>query len=113
VWFELKPNEFRGGTMIIKTYLKTKKDQCKVMFELPTTVSAKSAAVVGEFNNWDVAAMPMKRQRDGAFSIALNLATNREYRFRYLLDNERWENDTHADKQVANNFGSEDSVIVL
>jgi 1,4-alpha-glucan branching enzyme len=99
--------------MLTRTLLKSKKNICKVMFELPATVNAQMACVVGEFNDWDVRATPMKRKRDGSFSIALNLATEREYRFRYLLDEERWENEPHADKHVANDFGSEDSVLAL
>jgi hypothetical protein len=37
----------------------------------------------------------------------------RRYRFRYLLDGERWANDGAADDYVANDFGVDDSVIDL
>ncbi len=94
-----------------KGYLKNKKGVCKVTFELPKEVNAQSASVVGEFNDWDGRATPMKRKRDGSFSAAVNLEAGKEYRFRYLLDNARWENDWQADAYVPNGFGTEDSVV--
>lgn len=94
-----------------KTYLKTKKGTCKVTFELPGDVQATTAVIVGEFNNWDPAATPMKRKRDGSFSASINLESGRDYRFRYYLDNERWANDPNPDRLVANPFGTQDSLI--
>jgi hypothetical protein len=35
----------------------------------------------------------------------------RQYRFRYLIDGERWENDHAADGYAPNPFGSEDAVL--
>ena len=94
-----------------KGYLKSKKGVCKVTFELPHEVGAEEAVVVGDFNNWDAQATPMKRKRDGSFSAAISLEAGKEYRFRYWLDNSRWENDWHADAYAPNSFGTEDSVV--
>jgi len=99
--------------MLTKAYPKSKKNTCKVTFELPSSVHAQTIALVGEFNAWQRDATPMKRKRDGSFATSLNLATQHEYRFRYLLDGERWENDVNADRFVPNGFGSEDSVVSL
>ena len=41
------------------------------------------------------------------------LEAGRQYRFRYWLDNERWENDWAADAYLPNPFGSEDSVVAI
>jgi hypothetical protein len=60
-----------------------------------------------------VSAHPMKRRKDGSFSVALTLKTGQSYRFRYLLDGERWENDWEADGYVENDFGDEDSLVSL
>ncbi|HZQ06873.1 MAG TPA: isoamylase early set domain-containing protein [Anaerolineae bacterium] len=95
-----------------KSYLKTKKGTVKVTFELPAGLDAQQAVVVGEFNNWDPAATPMKRKRDGSFSASVNLASGKEYRFKYWLDGQRWENDPQPDRLVANVFGTHDSVII-
>lgn len=94
-----------------KSYLKTKKGVVKVTFELPTDVAAKEAVVVGEFNNWDPSATPMKRKKDGSFSAALTLESGKEYRYKYYLDSERWENDPNPDSLVPNIFGTHDSLI--
>jgi 1,4-alpha-glucan branching enzyme len=89
--------------------------ECKVTFFLSTDTagSAGTAHVVGDFNNWDRSANPMKRSKDGSFTVTIALQKNKEYQFRYLLDGERWENDRNADKYVTNEHGSENSVAVV
>jgi len=47
------------------------------------------------------------------FSLTIELQPGRAYRFRYLLDGERWENDWDADAYVPNAFGTDDSVVDL
>jgi 1,4-alpha-glucan branching enzyme len=69
------------------------------------------AYLVGEFNRWDKHTTPMKRHKDGSFSVALNLEAGKEYRFRYWLDETRWENDWDADGYLPTGFNSEDSVV--
>jgi len=100
---------------IKKQYLKSK-PVCKVTFRLPVKAAefAESANIVGEFNAWNIYATPMKRLKNGSFVLTLDLEPNREYQFRYLLDDEIWENDGEADKYVPNPYGdSENSVVVL
>ena len=97
--------------MLRKSYSKTGRF-CRVTFELPAEVSATKVCLSGEFNDWSCTASPMKQLRDGSFSVALDLATDREYQFRYLIDGERWENDWVADKYVPSPFGDcENSVV--
>lgn len=88
---------------------------CKVTFRLPREVTgvAKKASLVGDFTHWEKGALPMKRLKSGDFEITLELPSNAEYRFRYLIDDCRWENDRHADAFNPNPFGSEDSIIIL
>jgi len=96
--------------MIRKTYAKTGRS-CRVTFRIPPEVNAEAVALCGEFNDWDRDAHPLKRRKDGSFSLTLSLKSNDSYRFRYLLDRERWENEDGADGVVCNPFGSEDSVV--
>lgn len=96
-----------------KSYLKTKKSTVKVTFELSPAQQAQAAVVVGEFNNWDPSATPMKRKKDGSFSVALNLESGKKYRYKYYLDGQRWENDPQADSVAPNIFGTQDSVLVV
>jgi 1,4-alpha-glucan branching enzyme len=98
--------------MVSKRYLKTR-PVCKVTFSLPAAVQGEAAHLVGDFNNWDEAATPMKRQKDGSFSITLDLEPGREYQFRYLVNNSEWHNDWQADKYTPNPFSGDNSVVVV
>src|SRR5215207_3385773 len=82
--------------------------EASVTFSVPGTCGASTAAVVGEFNHWSRTAHRMTRQRDD-FVLTLTIPTGRTYRFRYLLDGERWENDWSADAYVPNEHGGDDS----
>ena len=83
----------------------------KVTFSLPAAVDARSADIVGEFTGW--VPVPMTHTTDGGFSVSVELPMGRAYRFRYLLDGVRWENDWHADDYVLNVHGSHDSVVIV
>lgn len=98
--------------MLAKKYSKDKKS-CTVTFDLPAEVNAGSVLLVGDFTEWQDASKEMEQLEDGSFSVTVSLPAEREYHFRYLLDNQRWENDTEADAYVANPFGSQDSVVRL
>ncbi len=97
-----------------KQYLKSR-SVCRVTFTLPNTVApdAQSVALVGDFNNWSTDASIMKRIKDRGYTANLDLKPGREYRFRYLIDGNRWENDWNADRYEPNSFGSDDSIVVV
>ncbi len=100
---------------LTKQYLKSK-PVCKVTFRLPPEAAkdASNVHIVGEFNEWNLYAIPLKKLKDGTFKVTLELETNHEYQFRYLIDDDTWENDWDADKYVPNPFGtSENSVVVV
>jgi 1,4-alpha-glucan branching enzyme len=105
----------QNATGIKKRYLKTRK-VCKVTFVLPRIVAgdAKRACIVGDFNDWNDTANPMKKTKTKGFTITLELEPEREYQFRYLVDGSKWENDRTADKYVKSPFGdSENSVVSI
>lgn len=81
-------------------------------FEVPREAKAESAFLVGDFNGWDHAATPMKKLKDGRFTVTLELALDGEYQFRYLLNGGEWRNDEAADRYVPNEFGEENSVVL-
>lgn len=98
--------------MIKKQFLKSK-PVCKATFSLPVEAvpAAKSVALVGDFNNWNVAeAIEMKKQKD-EFKAVVELESGKEYQFRYLIDGQAWENDWAADGYVSTPFGVDNSVI--
>ncbi len=99
---------------ITKKYLKTR-PVCKVTFKIEPEKGKnyKTAALLGDFNNWNAEATPMRKLKNGGFSITVDLDVNNEYKFRYLFDNVTWDNDPDADKHVPTPFGdSQDSVVV-
>jgi hypothetical protein len=82
-----------------------------VTFTLPAEVQADTVALSGEFNQWSLGDIQLERSNDGLWRAVVALEPGRSYRYRYLLDGERWENAPDADQYVPNPFGSVDSVI--
>jgi 1,4-alpha-glucan branching enzyme len=73
---------------------------------------AETVHVVGDFNNWNYQANPMKKLKNGTFSLTLDLDQGKEYQFRYLIDMENWENDWNADRYAPSPYSdSENSVV--
>jgi hypothetical protein len=99
---------------IKKQYLKSK-PLCKVTFRLPKDAApnAKVVSIVGDFNNWNVKQSRMKKMSNGDFTLTLPLPCSGEYHFRYLVDAEKWENDWFADKYIPNEYGEDNSVVVV
>jgi 1,4-alpha-glucan branching enzyme len=89
-----------------------KRTICKVTLSVPAEWANKKVAVAGDFNNWDTKADKLKKKKD-SWETTLRLKPENEYKFKYYIDGERWENDAAADKYVPNEFGTEDSVIVV
>jgi hypothetical protein len=100
--------------IIKKQYLKSR-PTCKVTLSLPieATSGANKVTVAGDFNNWDTEVLPMKRQRNGMFKVSIELEKDKDYRFRYLIDGSRWENDRCADDYMPNPFGGDDSIMAI
>lgn len=99
---------------IVKQYNKDR-TKCRVTFRLPGEAAPEAAhvTVAGDFNNWSTTDTPLTRLKKGDFKIVLNLEPGREYRFRYLIDGNRWENDWRADRYLPNDYGSDDSVVIV
>ena len=89
------------------------KGKARVTFTIDPGVGAQAAAVCGEWNDWSADADVMQRDAEGGFSVTVDLDAGRAYRFRYLLDGQRWDNDWAADAYVRNDFGGDDSVVDL
>jgi 1,4-alpha-glucan branching enzyme len=98
-----------------KQYLKSR-PICKVKFTLKKEEAedAKSIFIVGDFNAWNKKASPLKKLKNGSYTITLNLPIETEYQFRFLLDGDKWKNDSSADKYVAAPYvGIENSVVLV
>lgn len=109
-----KPWEVKDNSGIKKEYAE-RGTTCMVTFRLPKDAApgARKVAIVGDFNDWDQESKLMEKRESGDFSITVELKTGREYRFRYLIDGVRWENDWYADKYMSGPYGCDDSVVVV
>ena len=98
--------------MAIKKQFLKSKPVCKVTFTVPAE-EAKSVAVVGSFNEWDVEATPLKKLKNGSFKGTVDLDSGSSYEFRYLIDG-KYANEQEADSLVWNDYaGDENSVLSL
>jgi hypothetical protein len=114
VWKKSLPEKATTGSIgIKKRFLKTK-NVCRVTFSLPKAAApdSKSVYIVGDFNNWDIHANPMKKRKNEDYTVSLDLESGREYQFRYLIDESKWENDWKADKYVKTPYGDSDNSVV-
>ncbi|MEN8115408.1 MAG: isoamylase early set domain-containing protein [Bacteroidota bacterium] len=99
--------------MSIKKQVLKSKPVCKVTFRLQKEMAneAEKITLVGDFNDWDTAALEMKKLKSGEFTSLLELETGKSYEFRYLADGQDWINDSEADGYVMNSYGAENCVV--
>ena len=83
----------------------------KVTFEVRE--DANAVFVAGDFNGWSTSATPLAKRKDGRFSTTITLPKGKEYRYRYVVDGDRWTNDGDADRYEPNEHGSDDCIIDL
>lgn len=99
--------------MITKKFLKSK-PVVEVTFQVPDQLveqtEASKVCLVGDFNDWDESANPMRKFK-GVWKTTLKLEQGREYQYRFLINGSEWHNDWDADKYVPNNVGGDNSVV--
>jgi len=100
--------------MLKKKNLKSK-SQCKVTFRLNKSYVgiADSVNLVGDMNNWDMESYPMKKLKNGDFTLDLHLDNDREYQFRYHVNHNYWINDEAADKYISSPFPGVDNSVLI
>jgi hypothetical protein len=84
----------------------------RATFRLQYGIAVHEIYVVGEFNDWSRTANRMEYDGRG-YAADIVMSTGRAYRFRYLIDGHRWQNDWAADSYAPNEFGGDDSVLDL
>ena len=98
--------------MIHKSIVETAKGKvARVTFSLPESVWADTIYLVGDFNGWNNTSHPFTVDRDGLWSITVDLELDREYEFRYRRDGE-WMNDNQADGYTQSPYGSDNFIVV-
>jgi hypothetical protein len=75
--------------------------------------AAREVSLVGDFNDWDTADLPMERAaREGVWTVTVPLAPGR-YRYTFVVDGTRWIPDPGAPRGVEDDFGRPSSVITV
>jgi 1,4-alpha-glucan branching enzyme len=72
---------------------------------------ARSVAVVGTFNDWDLHRTPMRLESNGTWKATVWLPAGR-YEYRFIADGQ-WISDPSARECAQNTFGSTNSVVVV
>lgn len=92
-----------------KQFIKTK-PVCKVTFTVEAK-DAQTAAVVGDFNNWNTAEGALGKLKNGTFKGVFEVPKDASYEFRYVVDG-AYVNEPEADSYRWNDFaGAENSVL--
>ncbi len=75
--------------------------------------AAGAVSLVGDFNDWNVSAMPMRpAPGDGIWSVTVPLEPGR-YRYAFLVDGETWLADPSAPGTLDDDFGPPNSVVTV
>lgn len=98
---------------ISKNFLKTRA-ACKVKFRLTPeeTQCSDEVFLVGDFNDWSDTSLPMRRLKDGSFSLEVELPLGQDCQFRYRTGNNVWLNDSEADAFVPCAYASVENSLV-
>lgn len=73
--------------------------------------SASKVAIVGDFNDWDEAVSPLRREDKGVWTITIPLAPGR-YHYTFVVDGTTWVPDPAAPR-LDDDFGQPNSVITV
>lgn len=70
---------------------------------------AKKVSLAGSFNNWDTKSTSAKKDRDGNWTIRVDLKPGK-YEYKFFVDGSWW-NDPNCGNLVTNNFGSQNCIL--
>ena len=65
----------------------------KITFSLPTDEPTGAVSVVGDFNNWDPSAHPLRVRSNQTRSASVTVPAGSTLRFRYLAEGGMWFDD--------------------
>ena len=74
---------------------------------------ATSVHLVGDFNEWDTAATPLRAtERAGVWSVKVPLPAGR-HEYAFVVDGQRWMPDPAAPRAPGDDFGTPNSVVTV
>ncbi len=89
---------------------KPKTKSKKVRFNLYFP-EAERVSLVGDFNNWNILSLPMKKFRDGFWETSIDLPPGR-YEYRFCVNGIR-QGEPNTQEMVENPFGTQTWVRVV
>jgi hypothetical protein len=69
----------------------------RITFVLPDDEPPGAVSVVGDFNDWNPFANPLRRRANGTRSAVVSVPAHSTIRFRYLAEDGLWFDDDSAD----------------
>jgi 1,4-alpha-glucan branching enzyme len=93
-----------------KSSEKAKPKTTNVRFNLHLP-EAHSVFLAGDFNNWDVHTLAMKKDSKGTWGVGVPLPPGR-YEYRFWVDGV-WHGDPNASERAKNPFGSQNCVKIV
>ena len=81
---------------MIKVAKPARGGEVRVTFALPATEPAGAVSVVGDFNDWDPHAHPLRKRANGTRSAVVSIPTGATLHFRYLAEGGIWFDDETA-----------------
>jgi 1,4-alpha-glucan branching enzyme len=92
---------------LIKTTKPGADGNVRITFALPADQPKGAVSVVGDFNNWDPFAHPLRRRTNGTRSAAVTVPAGTTVLFRYLGD------DGWFDDESAQEFNGQNASIAV
>ncbi|MDO8388975.1 MAG: isoamylase early set domain-containing protein [Actinomycetota bacterium] len=89
---------------------KPKSDVAKITFAVPADRST-AVSVVGEFNEWDPSAHPLRKRSNGTRSVTIELPVGRSWEYLYVTTDGAFVADPDAELHVPNPYGGSNSVL--
>jgi 1,4-alpha-glucan branching enzyme len=78
---------------MVKTTKLPRERMVKVTFSLPADEPAGAVSVVGDFNEWNPLAHPLRRRSNQTRSASVTVSPGSTLRFRYLAEGGVWFDD--------------------
>lgn len=94
---------------MIKTTKLRRDGLVRVTFSLPAGQPSGAVSVVGDFNDWDPFAHPLRRRAKGTRSASVTVPPGSTLRFRYLAEGGQW----FDDETIPADDGSDAVIAVL
>jgi serine protease AprX len=74
---------------------------------------AKSVSLVGDFNRWNTAFTPLRKDESGLWFAEVEAPKAGSYQYKFLVDGSRWLEDPSNGMKVPDNYGGLNSVLAI